>query len=295
MNYIQLIKHTLLEKLPLMLILIVPIMLTVSCTNSLDKTDQSGNPINTAIIGISGNPGVLYGNGCSDSVIQVNTELVPDGTPVEFEITFSDSLPPSLRGCLFNGSLTVEQGIAFVNYLAGILVGIGEIATVNVAVTVNPIGGDTETDFITILLDGVGIIPPADFSIETPNGMEENPQQVFATLIFQTVGIKPGTLVDIFLSNPALGTLNGGESEVTVPVQGSIDAGEFVVEYTANIGAGGTQIITARLFLDIPPELAGICPVPAPEDILVEATVVITQTVADEEMMEEEMMEEEMM
>ncbi len=56
--------------------------------------------------------------------IQVNTKLVPDGTPIDFEITFSSSgLQPQLRGCLFDSSGTVQDEFAFVNYLAGVLIG----------------------------------------------------------------------------------------------------------------------------------------------------------------------------
>lgn len=251
-----------------------------SCNNSLDNNKVSGNPINTAIIGISGNPGTLFGNACDESVIQVNTELVPDGTPIDFEITFSNDLPPILRGCLFDGSLTVEGGLAFVNYLAGVLIGIGDLATVNISVTVRPIDGDEESDFISVILEGVGIIPPEDLSIEVPNGMEEDPQPVFVTLSFQTVGIKPGTLAEVSISNPAIGFLNDGAEMVVVPVQGSDEAGQFVVQYTGAIGLGGAQIITARIMLVIPPELVAFCPMPPPDDLLIEATVVITQSVA---------------
>ena len=252
-----------------------------SCTNSLDNNKVSDNPINTAIIGISGNPGALFGNACDESVIQVNTELVPDGTPIEFEITFSNDLPPVLRGCLFDASLTVEGGLAFVNYLAGVLIGIGQLATVNIAVTIRPIDGDEESDFITMILEGVGIIPPANQDITVPNPMDAEAEDIFITLIFSTVGIKPGTFAEVSLSNPAIGLFNGGFEIVEVPVLGSVEDGEFVVQYNP-ARAGGTQVITARIFLEIPPELAAFCPMPPPEDLIVEATVVITQSVESE-------------
>ncbi len=249
-----------------------------SCTNSLDDNNVSRNPIGTAIIGISGNPGTLYGNACDESVIQINTEIVEDGTPIEFEITFSDSLPPVLRGCLFDASATVEGGLAFVNYLSGVLIGIGDLATVNISATIKPVGGDEESDFITMTLQGVGIIAPDDQDITVPNPMDMEAQDIFLTLIFNTVGIKPGTMAEVSLSNPALGLFNGDSEVVMVPVQGSVDSGEFVVQYNA-FREGGTQIITARILLEVPPELAAICPTIPEDELLIEATVVITQSV----------------
>lgn len=269
--------------------LILSLILTaaVGCSNSLPDNNVSDNPVNTAIIGLSGNPGTLFGNGCSDSVIQVNTGIVEDGTPIEFEITFSAALPPDLRGCLFDASPFVFDDVAFVNYLAGILIGIGEIATVNISATINPPGGDTESDFITITLQGVGITTPENTDLEVPNPADPEANDVFLTLAFTTVGIKPGTVVEVSLSNPALGFFEDG-TDVTFPVViGSEEAGEFFVQYNA-LRAGGTQVITARIVLEIPPELAAICPIPLEEDLTIEASFSITQSVADPPMMEEE-------
>ena len=256
-----------------------------SCSNSLPDNNVSDNPVNTAIIGISGNPGTLFGNGCSESVLQVNTNIVEDGTPIEFEITFSIDLPPELRGCLFDADPFVIEEIAFVNYLAGILIGVNETATINISATINPPGGDTETDFITITLQGVDIIPPGSVDIEVPFETDA-PLTVFVTLPFQTVGIKPGTLVDLFLSDETLGTIEPNPAFV----QGSEESGTFVVEYLANLGVGGTQVITAVIDLEIPPEFLEICPIPSPEDLRIEATVIINQSVAEPEEEEDDMM-----
>jgi len=285
----RLLKTKFTRQLSVLLFSVVLIGALSSCTNSLDNNNVSENPVNTAIIGLSGNPGTLFGNACSDSVIQVNTEIVEDGTPIEFEITFSVELPPLLRGCLFDASPVVFDGLAFVNYLAGVLIGIGQIATINISATINPIDGDTETDFITIILQGVGIIAPANQDVMVDNA--DDPDESI-TLIFQTVGIKPGTEVELTLTREDLGgfatSLGGLASTILAIVQGTEDSGEFVVEYVAFAGAGGTQIITASILLVVPPELAALCPMPPEEDLLVEVTVVITQTVADAPMMEEE-------
>lgn len=258
-----------------------------SCTNSLDDNNVSRNPIGTAIIGISGNPGTLWGNACDESVIQINTEIVEDGTPIEFEITFSDSLPPILRGCLFDASATVEGATAFVNYLSGVLIGSGKLATVNISATIRPDGGDVESDFITVTLQGVDIIPPEDISVEVPNPLDVEAPDIFLTFIFGTIGIKPGTMVELSLSNPDIGLFSGGLDVVSVPVQGSVDTGEFVIQYNP-FRAGGTQIITARIILEIPPELAAICPAIPENELTIEATVVITQSVAPPPEEEEE-------
>lgn len=277
-------------KLLSFLVLSLILAAAVGCSNSLSNNNVSDNPVNTAIIGLSGNPGTLFGNGCSDSVIQVNTGIVEDGTPIEFEITFSASLPPDLRGCLFDASPFVFDDVAFVNYLAGILIGIDETATVNISATINPPEGDTEADFITITLQGVGIRTPENTDLDVPNPQDPEAQDVFLTLAFTTVGIKPGTEVEVSLSNPGLGFFTGGMDGMVFPVvSGSVEAGEFFVQYNA-FRAGGTQVITARLVLEIPPELAAICPIPLEEDLTVEATFSITQSVAAPPMMEEEMM-----
>lgn len=253
-----------------------------SCSNSLDNNKVSDNPIGTAIIGISGNPDVLYGNASDESVLQINTELVANGTPINFEITFSDSLPPDLRGCLFDSSQFVNNGMAFVNYLAGVLIGVADTATVNISATINPVDGDEESDFITFTLQGVGIIPPEDQDISVPNPMDAEAQDVFLTLVFNTIGIEPGTLAEVSISNPGLGSLNDGSEVVEVPVLGSLDDGQFVVQYNA-FRQGGTQIVTARIILEVPPELAALCPMPPPEDLVVEVAVVITQSVESTE------------
>lgn len=257
-----------------------------ACLDGLNG-DGSENPINTAIIGLSANPAAIFGNASDESVIQVNTNLVPDGTPIEFEITFSPSgLKPESRGCLFDSTGTVEGETAFVNYLAGVHKGVGatiaeiaaDLATVNISATIHPVDGDEESDFITMTLRGVGIAGPGNQDITVPNPEDTEAEDIFLTLIFQTIGIKTGTIAEVSLSDPALGSLNDGASVVFVPVLGDSEGGQFIVQYNA-FRVGGTQIITARIQLEVPPEFAAICPVPPAEDLLIEAVVVITQSV----------------
>lgn len=282
----NLFKHKSIRICSVLLFLALIIGSQYACLDGLNG-DGSGNPINTAIIGLKANPDTLFGNASEDSFIQVNTNLVPDGTPIDFEITFSPTgLKPESRGCLFESSGTVEGEMAFVNYLAGVHKGVGatideiaaDTATVNISATIHPVDGDEESDFLTMTLRGVGIVGPGNQDITVPNPLDMEAQDIALTLIFNTVGIEPGTMAEVSVSDPALGSLNDGSSVVSVPVLGSLESGQFVVQYNA-FRVGGTQIITARIQLQVPPEFAAICPIPPAEDLLMEAVVVITQTV----------------
>jgi hypothetical protein len=282
----KLFKHKSVRVTSVLLFMFLLLGFQYACLDGLNG-DSSENPINTAIIGLSANPPNLFGNSGDDSVIQVNTNLVPDGTPIEFEITFSPTgLRPELRGCLFNSTGTVEGNVAFVNYLAGVHKGIGatieeiaaDIATVNISATIHPVDGDEESDFITMTLKGVGIAAPDDQDITVPNPLDTEAEDIFLTLIFNTVGIVPGTIAEVSISDPALGSLNEGVSVVQVPVLGSTESGQFIVQYNA-FRVGGTQIITAHIQLEVPPEFAALCPLPPAEDLLIEAVVIITQSV----------------
>ena len=285
----NLFKHKLVRVSSVLLFFVLLLGTQYACLDGLNG-DGSENPINTAIIGLSANPATLYGNASEDSFIQVNTNLVPDGTPIDFEITFSNTgLQPQLRGCLFESSGTVQDELAFVNYLAGVNIGVGssldeiaaDIATVNVSATIHPVDGDEESDFLTLNLQGVGIVPPPTMGpVEVPNSDTPDAQDVDVTLTFTTVGIEPGTIAEVSISNPTIGTLNGGSDVVQVPVFGSLNSGQFIVEYTAFVGQAGTQIILARIQLQIPPEFFAICPLISDDDGLIEVVVVITQTVA---------------
>ena len=109
----KLFKHKSVRVTSVLLFMFLLLGFQYACLDGLNG-DSSGNPINTAIIGLSANPPNLFGNSGDDSVIQVNTNLVPDGTPIEFEITFSPTgLRPELRGCLFNSTGTVEGNPVF--------------------------------------------------------------------------------------------------------------------------------------------------------------------------------------
>ena len=242
--------------------------ISLSCTNNLDNNKVSDDPINTAIIGIQSFPGSIFGNTCSEALIQVNTEIVPDGTPVEFKITNSNTLPPELRGCLFDSSGTVQDGLAFVNYLAGILVGLNATATVNIAVTIKPINGNEESEFISITLKGVSIGAPEALTVATGGSI---------VIDFVTFGLKSGTIITAEVGDESLGSVSPEETVVI----GNEELGSFTLAYTAT--GEGVQIIILTAVLEFPEELIGICPIPPAEDLLIVVTVPITQTDAEPE------------
>lgn len=264
-----------------------------ACVDSLDGGDQSENPVNTFIMNMSANPNTLFGNASEESFIQVDTLLVPDGSEIDYEITFSSSgLPPALRGCLFDSSGTVVNNEAFVNYLSGVLVGINETATINISATVRLADGRSESDFTTLTLDGVGLVaatpgPDTDPLIVPHPSTTPAPTNIAVPLTFQSVGLEPGTLVEISLSNPDIGSLNGGgdpqvgDNIFVSPILGNVNAGQFFVQYNAFVGQPGTQIILARTQLQIPPEFLIVCPLISEEDGLIEVIVIITQEVAE--------------
>ena len=59
-------------------------------------------------------------------------------------------------------------------------------------------------------LRGVGIVGPGNQDITVPNPLDLEAEDIFLTLIFNTVGIEPGTIAEVSVSDPALGSLNDG-------------------------------------------------------------------------------------
>ncbi len=277
--------------LSLLVFLTLVVLSISSCVDDIDS-QSSEDPFGAGIIGIESNPDSLFGNASGTSEIEVNTEVFPDGSSVEFEITGSSTgisssarthgLSTFLRGCLIEADSTLSNGgRAFATYLAGINIASGAslaseappIETVNVAVNIIPPNGDRESDFVSVVLNPVGIVPPEDTEIETrPAG---DPLSTFITLEFITVGIPPGTVVNFSLSRPDLGVLN----PTSAPVVGSEESGSVTTQYTTFNNTGGTQVIIASLVLPNPFErYPSRCP-DVPESYRrVEEQVVITQT-----------------
>lgn len=289
----RMFKHKSVKVISILAFLGLMVLSQHACVDSLDGGDQSENPVNTFIMNMSANPNTVFGNASEESFIQVDTLLVPDGSEIDYEITFSSSgLPPALRGCLFDSSGTVVNNEAFVNYLSGVLIGINETATINISATVRLADGRSESDFTTLVLDGVGLVaatpgPDTDPLIVPHPSTTPAPTNIAVPLTFQSVGLEPGTLVEISLSNPDIGSLNGGgdpqvgDNIFVAPILGNVNAGQFFVQYNGFVGQPGTQIILAKTQLQIPPEFLIVCPLISEEDGLIEVIVIITQEVAE--------------
>ena len=289
----RMFKHKAVKVIAILTFLGFMVLSQHACVDSLDSNDGSENPVNTFLLNMTANPNTLFGNASEESFIQVDTLLVPDGSQVDYEITFSSSgLPPALRGCLFDSSGTVINNEAFVNYLSGVLVGINQTASINISATVTLADGRRESDFTTLVLDGVGLVPatpgPDTDPVIVPHpSTTPAPTNIAVPLTFQSVGLEPGTLVEISLSNPEIGSLNGGgdpeigDAIYVAPILGNVNAGQFFVQYNAFVGQAGTQIILARTQIQIPPEFLALCPLISEEDGLIEVVVIITQEVAE--------------
>ena len=247
--------------------------------------DQSSDdPINTGIIAFLFFPEIIFGNGQSETEIQASTEIFPPGSPIDFEIT-GGNLKQALRGCLFNeDSVLDNNGHAFVDYVGGINIASSTellsdeppLGTVNIAATVMPPGGDSETDFETILLQPVGMIPPED--TELTSGEMGGPA-IFLTLVFQTIGLPPGTIVDFEVFNAAIGSVSPASDAVV----GSEDSGSVTTQYTSFNETGGAQRVIARAVLPNPITINPSCPNVAESDRTVEEFVIITQSAPDAE------------
>jgi len=254
----------------------------ISCVQGANNSG-SDDPINTGIIAFFFNPDIIFGNGESETEIQASTELFPTGSPIDFEITGS-SLKQALRGCLFNeDSVLDNDGHAFVDYVGGINIASSAellsdeppVEGVNIAATVMPPGGDSETDFGTVLLRPVGMIPPED--TELTSGDMGGPM-IGLTLEFQTIGLPPGTIVNFTVSNPGIGSV----SPTSVAVVGSEDVGSAITQYTSVNNTGGTQVVTARAILPNPFDINPNCPSVPESERTIEEFIIITQSVPEE-------------
>jgi len=261
------------------------LLLGASCINNADN-QSSDDPFGDKQILVNPNPDVLFGNGSSESEIEVivNPATVQDGSGIVFNLTGSD-LPSDLRGCLRDADTVISGAQAFADYIAGIFIASSAelqaseppTATVNVAASVTPPGGgDSDSNFGTVILNGVGIIPPENIDDLVTNPPDD-PISIFVTLEFQTIGIPPGTTVNFTVSRHDLGSLN----PTSTPVVGSEDSGLAATQYTTVNNTGGTQVVTAKIILPNPFDIDPNCPNVPEADRTIEEFVVITQSVPE--------------
>jgi len=262
----------------LLILTVFLVFVGLNCVSGLDQ-DSSDNPAHTGIIFVNGVPIIIFGNSIDQSLVEVTTGVFPNGSTIEFEITLSD-LIELLSGCVFGGDVIIVDGQALANYLAGILIatpdelssGEPPVAALNVAVKITTPDGDSESDFGTIFLNAVGMIPPEGMEVTTSPDDGMTPP-VIITLEFQTIGIPPGRNVNFSLSNPALGMLN----PLMTAVIGEEDNGAAVTQYTTANGSNGVQTITARIELPNPFDFDPSCPNVPVGQRTIQVFVVITQ------------------
>lgn len=268
-------------------IIFFSIVLLAACnsgTDDLDNRQGSQNPFGAQIIVVDSNDNTVYGNlsDLIEVVINVNEQLTPDGTQVDFEFSSTD-LPITQRGCVLGEENFISDGQAVLDLLAGLFIDespntMDELpAFVNVGVTLTRAGGQQESRFFPIAINPVRLISPADTEITTnPVGA---PTTLFITLQFMTEGIPVGTIVEFEASNTAIGDVE----ESMVPVMGTKAEGQAIVQYTTVNGTGGTQVITASIVLPDPATMDPDCPsIPETQRTLQEV-VVIDQSAPDEE------------
>lgn len=245
----------------LLILTVFFVFVGLNCVNSLDQ-GSSDDPAHTGIIFVNPIPFAIFGNSIDQSLIEVLTEVFPNGSIIEFEITGSD-LPPNLRGCVFGDDVVIVNGEAVANYLAGILIASAAelssseppVATLNIAANITTPDGDMESDFGPLFLLAVGIIPPEDQTI-APNSAGD---PLSIPIVFQTIGIPPGPTgptVTFSLSDPTLGSLNPTMAQV----MGTEESGTATTQYTAFNNTLGTQTITATIPLPNPAVLDPGCP-----------------------------------
>ncbi len=260
----------------------------VTCNSGLQSPGSDPNPIGVGIINIRANPNVLFGNGAKpdgkgharrDSQIQVTTGEFSDGSPVSFQLTGSD-LATILQGCLINADTVLANGKAFADYVNGIFIpnavpcssSTPPTASVNIAVTITRPSGTKQSNHATITLDCIDTIPPTAQTITT--NAPGDPLIQFLTLIFQTVGIPPGTTVAFSVLNPAIGSVQA----FTPTVIGSDAMGFAIAEYDSINGTGGVQVVTAQIILPDPHVVDARCPSVPQSERTITAQVTITQT-----------------
>ena len=257
----------------------------VSCIDGVDG-NSSDDPFGNRIVVVAVNPDIQSGNGSGDSEIQVlvNPDTVPDGSTVLFELNSPNSLPSNLRGCITDADGFIVGSEAFANYLAGINIASGAelssdeppIATVNIGATVTPPGENPGSNFDTVILTPVGLIPPEDTTIEVPIVIDEMTMMpvcesgVFLSLEFAAVGLPEGTEVNFTLLDSGLGTIAPNPAFVT--------GGSVVTQYTVPNCETGTQSITATAILPNPFDFDPSCPNVPEADRTVQEIIVITQT-----------------
>ena len=243
-----------------------------SCIESLDSDGSgSGRPIGTQQILITLSPDAVFGNACEfvDVLALFNELLTPDGATIQVNLTGS-ALPPNLRGCIASFDPVVVDGMAMGKYLGPPLLGIGDFGFVNIALTSKLQSGAETSSFVTVVIQGVGIVEP----ITGPTMITSNPN-AFATIQVETIGIPPGTVVTFTPTNPACGFTSN-----PTPVVGSVFDGLAIAQYNPVVGTACTQTVIVRIVLPNPPTKDPNCPSIPLAERTIQASITFDQVMA---------------
>jgi hypothetical protein len=238
-----------------------------SCLSGADG-QKSDRPIGTQQIVLNAFPAAVFGNACEFVDIEAlfNEALTPDGATIQAVLTGS-TLPFNLRGCITFFDPVVVDGMADIEYGSGPLIGVGDLGFVNVAVTSTLQSGISQSNFTTLVIEGVGIV-----SITGPDMITSDPD-VFATIEVDTVGIPPGTTVSFQVADSSCGFLSN-----PTPVLGSVFEGIAIVQYNPFEGTECTQTVIATIVLpDCSHAEDPDCPSIPVEDRTIQASVTFDQ------------------
>jgi hypothetical protein len=238
-----------------------------SCLSGADG-QKSGRPIGTQQIVLNAFPAAVFGNACEFVDIEAlfNEALTPDGATIQAALTGS-TLPFNLRGCITFFDPVVVDGMADIEYGSGPLIGVGDLGFVNVAVTSTLQSGISQSNFTTLVIEGVGIV-----SITGPDMITSDPD-AFATIEVDTVGILPGTIVSFQIADSSCGFLSN-----PTPVLGSVFEGIAIVQYNTIEDTECTQTVIATIVLpDCSHAEDPDCPSIPVEDRTIQASITFDQ------------------
>ena len=262
------------KRFVLAVFMLLTLSLNFSCIDNAEEFQVvTANPFGVGIIVFSSIPAQIFGNGIDQNTIKISTGLIPDGSSISARIT-GTNLESNVAGCVLSGSANVVDGMATFDFLNPIFIGnAGQIETVNLAVSIviagspppNDTPDTTVNDFVSLLINAVGIIPPDDTTV-TPLPLS-SPLIQFIDFEFATFGIPPtsssGIEAECMVSNPDLGfidnsTINGTTD--TTPVLGSTETGRFIAKYFILNGTGGqNQVLTCMITLPNPADIDPGC------------------------------------
>jgi len=249
-------------------VVIICIGLVGGCgTNSADPDrSDSDTIVGNFILSIINS--ALFANACTVGTIQIDSEALPEFTFIDIDFVPGFN---TVGACILDDDVVLDSnGRAFLEFITDYVVGVESTGSFRILLNAETPDGQMINQFANITVFGIGIVPPegdndGNFELEIP----DDGTIAGLSLIFDTVGIKPGETVEISF-DPALGLINSDNPAVVGP------DGTFFVDYIAN-NAVGTQVITATITLITPQSILDECDQVASSKTI-SASITIVQT-----------------